>query len=79
MTVQRAFSPRDLTEPCPAGPVLRGSTLDTALVPPRKAFAKCNRSKLNSLCSNTRSLSPCELQAAPPTVRRLSLTATHAD
>src|SRR5215467_11573587 len=41
--------------------------LDTALVGPRKAFAKCNRSKLNSLCSNTRSLSRCELQAAPPT------------
>src|SRR5215471_7516251 len=41
--------------------------LDTALVGPRKAFAKCNRRKLNSLCSNTRSLSRCELQAAPPT------------
>src|SRR5215813_1445265 len=40
---------------------------DTALVGPRKAFAKCNRRKLNSLCSNTRSLSRCELQAAPPT------------
>src|SRR5215475_16222637 len=35
--------------------------LDTALVGPRKAFAKCNRRKLNSLCSNTRSLSRCEL------------------
>jgi len=40
--------------------------LDRALVGPRKAFAKCNRCKLNSLCSNTRSLSRCELQAAPP-------------
>src|SRR5215831_7932844 len=39
--------------------------LDTALVGPRKAFAKCNRRKLNSLFSNTRSLSRCELQAAP--------------
>jgi len=34
--------------------------LDTALVGPRKAFAKCNRRKLNSLCSNTWSLSRCE-------------------
>ena len=41
--------------------------LDTALVGPRKAFAKCNRRNLNSLCSNTRSLSRCELQAASPT------------
>src|SRR5262245_51667871 len=41
--------------------------LDTALVGPRKAFAKCNRRKLNSLCSNTRSLSRCAPQAAPPT------------
>src|SRR5215831_337551 len=31
--------------------------LDTALVGPRKAFAKCNRRNLNSLCLNTRSLS----------------------
>src|SRR5215813_3852574 len=38
--------------------------LDTSLAGPRKAFAKCNRRKLNSLCSNTRSLSRCELQAA---------------
>src|SRR5215475_6036700 len=40
--------------------------LDTALVGARKAFAKCNRRKLNSLCSNTWSLSRCD-QAAPPT------------
>src|SRR5215813_5117971 len=46
--------------------------LDTALVGPRKAFAKCNRRKLNSLCSNTRSLSRCETAggAAPPQASR---------
>src|SRR5215467_1263941 len=41
--------------------------LDTALVGPRKAFAKCSQHKLNSVCSSTRLLSRCELHAAPPT------------
>src|SRR5262249_2091608 len=45
---------------------------DTALVGPRKAFAKCNRRKLNSLRSNTWSLSRCEIAggAAPPQMSR---------
>src|SRR5262245_41744654 len=33
----------------------------TALVGARKAFAKCNRRQLNTLCSNTWSLSRCEI------------------
>jgi len=40
--------------------------LDTALVGPRKAFAKCIRRKLNSVCSSTRLLSPCERRLRAP-------------
>jgi hypothetical protein len=41
--------------------------LDKAVVGPRKVLCRNASTQINSLCSNTRSLSRCELQAAAPT------------
>ena len=48
--------------------------LDTALVGPRKAFAKCNQRKLNSVCSGTRLRSRCELHAIRALPSRIAAT-----